>query len=162
MKNNMVAIIAIIIAIIAIFLSFFAIAKVNSIQEKIPLSTHEQRIDDDAEEVVNEAIATHPFDSSLIGKWTNGYWNLEICDNSTILLDNKSEAEAFTGYIENNKILVEYKMNCSINEYLADPEGCDKKEFYSTADIIIEATDSFRIDRITGVQPGLSFRRIRE
>lgn len=174
MRKNILSIIAIVISVAALAASLYTINVVNDLKNMVLYDGNIQssaidNTDEGQQTPENEtapSVATHPFDESLVGSWSNGYWEMQILEDSTFYLegaDNYGQGEnkyIYTGYIENNKVLVEYQVNCSLEEYLINQQGYERKEAFETADLVREATDSFQIHSISNVQPSLSFRRM--
>lgn len=173
MKNSFMGFLAIIISVAALATSIYTVTVVNDLQSQLLNNTDDlitasdTRLEDQQSEEPNTtpSVSTHTFDESLVGDWSNGYWEMKILEDSTFYLDGADyygQGEnkfIYIGYIENNKLLAEYRVDCSLDEYLSNQEGYIKSEVFETADIVREATNSFQIQSLSNVQPSLSFRR---
>ncbi len=167
MKKNNISVIAIIFSIVAILISIFSFIKINSIE--VQLKAYDTSLVETNDN--QESVATHPFDESLVGSWTDTDWKLEIMPDSTVyfeLLDNAKTKSYMSdntpllmiGHIENNAILISYRANCSKENYENNPDSIEKEAYNITAYVLREASDSIKIDNIGWQNTNYSFRRI--
>ena len=170
MKKNYLSIIAIVMSSIALILSGFAfnLAK-RSINEKV-ISPEGYVQTPSTENDSTQTIATHSFDQTLIGTWSDTEWLLTIMPDSSVYLEQlnygnntKSYLSAaprlYIGYIENSAIMISYKSNVTYEEYSMNSETVEKTAYNVTVTLIREGTDSFKLKSLESQNTNYSFRR---
>ena len=173
MRNNHLSKIALLVSILAILLSSFTLIKVLSLGSQLSMSSDFQS-DNPDNSAQNNAVSTpvHDFDESLVGEWSDSEWSLQIMEDSTVYFEQesfwnntkppylKSAPRLLIGYIENSNIIISYTSDCTMKEYMENPDAADKKSYYVTVSIVKEAKDSIKIGAIEWLNNNYSFRRV--
>ena len=181
MKNNMLAVLAIVLSAIALAASIFAISRVSKVEEQISNSGSVQTIPEhvNEESAMNEGevetlTPTHPFDQSLVGEWETDYAWMTILEDSTLYVEENCNENGsvvngeivyeipyrlYIGYVENYTVVIEKRADCTLEEYLANPDGFEFKDMFNATDLVRPSSDSLKIDYRKNGAPRTFLRR---